>query len=153
MTDPGTERRRSAIAGEGLFTTRPFAVGERLARYAGTTSVTPPPPSDGMVFGLEVRPGLWLDGSSEDNPARVANHSCEPNADLVWDEAEAAAWLSARQDLPAGTEVTFDYGFSLAEALTHPCLCGSPSCVGRIVAAPLRAALRRHLRHPGARRD
>ncbi|MFM9167211.1 MAG: SET domain-containing protein-lysine N-methyltransferase [Verrucomicrobiota bacterium] len=106
-----------------------------------------------MVFGLEVPPRLWQDGSSEDNPARVANHSCEPNADLVWDEAEAAAWLSARQDLPAGTEVTFDYGFSLAEALTHPCLCGSPSCVGRIVAAPLRAALRRHLRHPGARRD
>ncbi|MFM9167508.1 MAG: hypothetical protein ACKOQ9_04185, partial [Verrucomicrobiota bacterium] len=64
MTDPGTERRRSAIAGEGLFTTRPCAVGERLARDARTTSASPPPPSDGKVFGREVRPGGWRDGWS-----------------------------------------------------------------------------------------
>lgn len=153
MTAPGTERRRSAIAGEGLFTTRPFVAGERIARYAGTVSDRPPPPAHGKVFSLEIRPGLWLDGSTHDNPARAANHSCEPNAELTWDASTGDAWLSARQDLPAGAEVTFDYGFSLAEALTQPCRCGSPSCVGRIVAAPLRPALLRHLRTPGARRD
>ena len=153
MTGPGTETRTSAIHGEGLFTTRTFAAGERVAPYSGPTSTSVPPPSDARAFALEIRPGLWLDGSSERNPARAANHSCEPNADLVWDPDSGSAWLIARLDLPAGTEVTFDYGFSLAEALTQPCRCGSPACAGRIVAAPLRPSLRRHLRLPGARRD
>lgn len=153
MTRTGTERRPSAIAGEGLFATHAFVAGERIAPYSGPSADTPPAPTDGMVFGLEVRPGLWIDGSHEDNPARAANHSCEPNADLVWDEAEGAAWLTARRAIAADTEITLDYGFSLAEALRHPCRCGSPSCAGRIVAAPLRPALLRHLRRPGTRRD
>ncbi len=153
MTAPGVERRASAIAGDGLFTTRAFRAGERLAPYLGAARPERPPSADGRVFALEIRPGLWIDGAAEDNPARWANHSCEATAELVWDEAYGTAWLTARHDLPAGQEITFDYGFSLAESLSQPCRCGSPACVGRIVAAPLRPALRRHLRRPGTRSD
>jgi len=148
MNAPGTEPRASTISGLGLFTTRAFAVGERLAPYLGEPLATPPDVSGPgrPTYLLELHPGRWLDGASPANPARYANHSCEPNAELVLDEATGQAWLTALRPLAAGDEITFDYGFSLAESLFHPCRCGAPECVGRIIAAPLRPALRRHLR-------
>lgn len=149
MTTPGTISRPSRIAGQGLFATRDFAPGEMIAAYTGSLLTAPPatkPHQPAAVFILELAPGLWLDGADLANPARHANHSCEPNADLVWHRPATAAWLIARQAIPLGIEITFDYGFSLAESLFHPCHCGAPSCPGRIVATPLRISLRRHLR-------
>lgn len=147
MSFPGVAARPSPIAGFGLFATRAFAPGERLAPYLGPMISAPPAAdADGKVYALEVAPGRWLDGSAPDNPSRYANHACHPNAELVWHEQEAAAWLTSRRPISAGEEITFDYGFSLAESLLHPCACGAPDCVGRIIATPLRPALRRHLR-------
>jgi hypothetical protein len=147
MSEDVVETRPSAIAGQGLFARRDFAAGERLAPYRGpTTTTTPARPETGEVFALEVAAGLWLDGSGPDNPARWANHSCEPNAELIWHGAAEGAWLTSLRPLRGGEEITFDYGFSLAESLFHPCSCRAPGCIGRIIAAPLRPALRRHLR-------
>lgn len=148
MNAPGVESRPSPIAGLGLFALRPFAPGERLAPYTGATTTTPPDPGrpGAPTYTLEVAPGLWLDGSDATNLARHANHSCAPNAELVYLAAERTAWLTAAASIAAGDEITFDYGFSLAESLFHPCRCGAPGCVGRIIAGPLRGALRRHLR-------
>jgi len=147
MNGGDVETRPSAIAGQGLFAARDFAAGERLAAYRGPRSAIPPARSEtGEVHALEIAPGLWLDGSGADNPARWANHSCAPNAELVWLGAAEGAWLISLRALRAGEEIAFDYGFSLAESLFHPCACGAPGCVGRIIAEPLRPALRRHLR-------
>ena len=140
--------RPSPIAGLGLFAARAFAPGERIAPYAGQLRTDPPPTlsAGDKVFALEISPGLWLDGASADTPARHANHACHPTAELVWDEPTGTAWLTALRPLKVDEEITFDYGFSLAESLFHPCACGAPDCVGRIIATPLRPALRRHLR-------
>ena len=140
--------RPSPIAGLGLFAARDFTAGERISPYTGTTTSQAPTgaPAHGKIYHLEVTPGRWLDGSSDDNPARHANHACHPNAELIWDEQESTAWLTASQPIAAGAEITFDYGFSLADSLFHPCACGASDCIGRIIASPLRPALRRHLR-------
>ena len=148
MSDPDVASRPSPIAGLGLFAMRAFVPHERIAPYAGRQMTRLPegPSATGKVFTLEIAPGIWLDGSSEDNPARHANHACHPNAELVWDEHGSTAWLIALSPIATGEEITFDYGFSLAESLFHPCACGAADCVGRIIATPLRPALRRHLR-------
>ena len=148
MNTSGTVTQPSAISGLGLFATHPFAAGERIAAYSGPLTDVPPTTRDGStpVYALEVSPGLWLDGSPADNPARHANHSCQPNAELIWHGPTEGAWLTASHPIAKGMEITFDYGFSLAESLFQPCRCGSPECAGRIIAAPLRPALRRHLR-------
>jgi len=148
MSDQDVEPRPSPIAGLGLFAKREFAPGERISPYAGTTTTEPPTETstDGKVYALEIVPGRWLDGASEANPSRHANHACHPNAELIWHEAETQAWLTALRPIAVGDEITFDYGFSLAESLFHPCACGAVDCVGRIIATPLRPALRRHLR-------
>ena len=103
-------------------------------------------PNHSTCQWLEIKPGLWLDGSSQNNPARHANHSCAPNAELVYSETNEEACLIATTSITPGDEITFDYGFSLADGLFHSCHCEQPSCAGHIVAAPLRPALRRHLR-------
>jgi len=148
MSDPGICSRPSPIAGLGLFATRAFAPQERIAAYSGRVVTRPPDEAkaSGKVFALEIAPGTWLDGSTEDNLSRHANHACHPNAELVWDAALATAWLTATHPIAIDEEITFDYGFSLAESLFHPCACGAPDCVGRIIATPLRPAFRRHLR-------
>jgi SET domain-containing protein len=147
MSPAGVEARPSPIQGLGLFATRAFAAGERLVAYTGRPCSAPPAHEPGKpVYALELRPGLWLDGDTPDNLARHANHSCRPNAELVCPPDSAEAWLIASGPIPKGAEITFDYGFSLADSLLHPCRCGQPDCVGRIIAAPLRPALLRHLR-------
>jgi SET domain-containing protein len=154
MSTPDIESRPSPIAGRGLFAKRGFAPGERIAPYSGTLTSEPPSKisSGGGVYTLEISSGRWLDGASSDNPSRHANHACHPNAELIWHDPESAAWLTALVPIAAGEEITFDYGFSLAESLFHPCACGATNCAGRIIAAPLRPALRRHLRF-SRRRD
>jgi len=148
MSAADVESRPSPFAGLGLFAKREFTDGERISPYSGATTSEPPSSasSGGKVYALEIAPGRWLDGSSEDNPSRHANHACHPNAELIWHEEDSAAWLTARRPIAAGEEITFDYGFSLAESLFQPCACGAADCVGRIIATPLRPALRRHLR-------
>lgn len=148
----GTEVRPSAIDGRGLFAARAAAPGETLAIYRGPVVDAPPPPDrDGRVFALALEDGRWIDGSGEDNPARFANHACDPSAEAVRDGDVIR--LVARRDLVPGDEITFDYGFGLADALAHPCRCGAPDCPGRIVAAPLRGLLRRTLRQARQPRD
>ena len=140
--------RASSIHGTGLFTCRRFAAGERIASYTGpVVDQAPAPDANGLIHAMELAPGRWIDAG---NVARHANHSCDPSAEAVanGDIVE----LRARRDLAAGEEVTFDYGYGLAEALAHPCRCGARGCTGRIVAEPLRAAVRRHLR-PRQSRD
>jgi SET domain-containing protein len=66
----------------------------------------------------------------------LINHSCAPNccAEVMRD----GIWIVAHSDIPAGIELTFDYGFSLAEGRLHPCRCGAPRCAGFIVNAAQR---------------
>ena len=148
MSAADVESRPSPIAGLGLFAQRSFAPGERIAPYSGMTSSKPPSAActGGKVYALEIAPGRWLDGASADNLARHANHACHPNAELIWHGDESVAWLTALGPIARADEITFDYGFSLAESLFHPCACRAADCSGRIIATPLRPGLRRHLR-------
>ena len=135
----------SPIHGTGLIARARHRKGDALCAYLGPVASRPVPPCpDGLVFALELEPGRWIDGSGADNPARHANHSCDPSAEMTR-RAEGVV-LVALRDLEPGDEITFDYGFGLADALAHPCRCGSDGCPGRIVAAPLRPLLRRQLR-------
>ncbi len=81
-----------------------------------------------------------LDGNVEWNPARLINHSCGPNCDAELQDGRI--WLVATRVIRAGEEVTFNYGFDLTDYRDYPCHCGSPDCVGFIVAEDFFAHLR-----------
>lgn len=81
------------------------------------------------IFNLTKK---WdLDGNVEWNPARLINHSCDPNSEAIQDGKRI--FLQALRDIEVDEEITFDYGFDIDCYEDHPCRCGSAKCFGYIV--------------------
>ena len=59
-------------------------------------------------------------------PDRHVNHSCDPNAYLVY--VEGGCWLVARRDIAQGEEITIDYAINLVNGSAWPCNCGAKRC-------------------------
>ena len=76
--------------------------------------------------------GLVIDASQKSNHARFMNHSCDPNCETQkWTvRGETRIGIFARQDIPAGTELTFDYHLDSLGNDKKRCLCGSKNCSG-----------------------
>jgi uncharacterized protein len=125
----------SPIHGRGAFATRDIPKGSRIVEYIGERidkreSLRRCEQRNEYIFYLNANEDL--DGDVPWNPARFLNHSCSPNceAELV----DGHIWINAARDIRAGEELTFNYGFDLEDYEDYPCNCGSPVCVGFIVA-------------------
>ena len=127
-----------------------LAAGEAVAEYVGERITKAESArrqaAGGQVFIFEVDEQTDLDGDSPDNPARFANHSCEPNGEAA--AVSGRVYLRALRAIEAGEELTFDYGYRLAAFPGYPCRCGAPSCPGFIVAQSERRGVRRLLNRP-----
>ncbi len=145
---------RSGVHGWGVFARDFIARGERVLEYVGERVTKAEAErrdqarlarlaagGDGCVYVFETRTRHDIDGAVRWNPARRINHSCEPNCEA--EEDRGRIWIVARRDIAPDEELTYDYGFSLAEWQNHPCRCGAPSCVGYIVAKGQRWRVRR----------
>ena len=145
---------RSGLHGVGVFTRDFVPAGEQLLEYVGERitkaeakrredarreRAAAGEPACVYIFELNARHDL--DGDVPHNPARRVNHSCAPNCEAQSDGRRI--WLVALRDLAPGEELTYDYGFPLADARLHPCRCGAAECAGFIVAKSQRWRLRR----------
>lgn len=138
------EVRQSGIEGSGAFATRPLGHEETVAEYVGER--LPKAESSrrqqaGNPFIFTVDEEIDIDGDVPWNPARFINHSCMPNCEAVLDEGRI--WIVTCREIAAGEELTFNYGYDLSEYHDYPCRCGSPECVGYIVAAEFFPEVRR----------
>ena len=151
------EVRQSAIHGRGVFASRQIRKGTRIIQYIGELIDKEESNRRGLelfeesqktggasVYIFDLNEEWDLDGNKEYNNARLINHSCEPNAEMVNEDDEL--WLYALREIRKGEEITFDYGYDLEHFLDHPCRCGKPSCVGYIVARADWGKLRKLLR-------
>ena len=144
MTDQCTqalpfEIRESAIDRRGAFALRPIRAGERVARYTGekiTKAESLRRQEDGNEYIFTLDEEFDVDGSVDWNPARFANHSCEPNCETEIDE-EDAIWIVALRDISPGEEITYNYGYDLEDYREHSCRCGASRCIGYILAEEL----------------
>jgi hypothetical protein len=136
--------RRSGIHGRGVFARRDIAKGGKIIEYVGerigkaeserraTQRVEHAKKRGGGAVYIFVVNSRWdIDGSVTWNPARLINHSCEPNCQAY--NVRGHIWIYARRDIKAGEELTYNYGFDLDLWEDHPCRCGSEKCVGHIV--------------------
>lgn len=85
-----------------------------------------------------------VDGQKFGSPTRFMNHSCNPNCKIIPVTTTSSAdrrlyYLAffAVRDIPAGTELTFDYnpgwnGSTEFDPNAVPCLCGEPKCRGQL---------------------
>lgn len=156
-TSPWVKRGKSAIHARGLFARRDIPAGTRIIEYVGHRVTKKQAErieqerlerkrrgGDGSVYVFDLNKRYDLDGGVPWNTARLINHSCEPNCEAL--NIRGRVWIVALRDIPAGEELSFDYGYVWEMHEDHPCRCGKPSCVGYILRADLRPRLRRKLR-------
>ena len=125
----------SPIHGTGGFAKTPIRKGTRIVEYLGERiskgeSLRRCERNNGFIFTLNDEQDL--DGNVAWNPARFINHSCAPNCEAEKDDDRI--WIIATRDVRAGEEITFNYGYDLEDYKDYLCHCGSPQCVGYIVA-------------------
>ena len=129
---------RSGVHGRGLFATRDIPKGSRIMEYKGER--VPKKEGDrrtdaqwakGRVYTFELSRRVDLDGSIRSNRARLANFSCDPNAES-YNEDSRRIWIQALRDIKEGEEITYDYCFPFMDP-PPVCKCGSPKCRGYIV--------------------
>merc|ERR1712018_1039959 len=81
-----------------------------------------------------------IDAGPKGNIARFTNHSCDPNCETQkWTvNGDTRVGLFALQDIPSGSELTFNYQFETMGEVKQICLCGSKNCSGFIGEKPAR---------------
>ncbi|OEL37404.1 Histone-lysine N-methyltransferase ASHH1, partial [Dichanthelium oligosanthes] len=73
-----------------------------------------------------------IDATRKGSLARFINHSCQPNCETrKWNVlGEVRVGIFAKQDIPFGTELSYDYNFEWFGGVMVRCLCGAASCSG-----------------------
>lgn len=84
------------------------------------------------MLTLDSKNDLVIDAGQKSNHARFINHSCEPNCETQkWTvRGTPRIAIFAREDIAAGTELTFDYQLDSLGNDKKRCLCGSKKCSG-----------------------
>src|SRR5579872_1848686 len=120
------------LVGRGLFAAGPIAAGTEIMQFTGPVMTLNQVRATGRsdaanALQIGIDRYLYLD-----EPGRFVNHSCSPNAAVVNDTR-----LVATLDMPAGTEIRFDYSTTVSDGWTMSCRCGSPGCRGIVAAFQL----------------
>jgi SET domain-containing protein len=121
--------------GRGVFAIRKFAQGETVVIGIQIEEVP-----KRTIYSLQMDFNLHV---NLDEPARVINHSCEPNTGVRNNQFGGYDFIALR-DIEAGQEVTFDYETTEYEsiAVSH-CLCGSLDCRGKTLGFKFREQILR----------
>ncbi|XP_061723357.1 uncharacterized protein LOC133529618 [Cydia pomonella] len=93
---------------------------------------------DENFYFLTLDKERMIDAGPKGNLARFMNHCCEPNCETQkWTVlGDVRVGLFALYDIPANTEVTFNYNLECAGIEKKRCLCGAKRCSGYIGAKP-----------------
>jgi len=88
---------------------------------------------DNFYF-LTIDKDRMLDAGPKGNVARFMNHSCQPNCETQkWTvNGDTRVGLFALCDIPADTELVFNYNLETSGNDKKPCMCGAPNCSGFI---------------------
>ena len=129
---------KSNIHHQGLCAARSIKIGEKIIEYVGK-KITHKQAENNTKYGYDVtylftiNKKYLLDGDFKFNTARLINHSCDPNCEVL-DTSKTKIWITAMKDIKKGEELSYDYGFGFdSNYKDHKCRCGSKNCVGFIV--------------------
>ena len=133
---PVWEAKPSGIHGTGLYARHDLPAGRKIIEYIGRRiskgeSARLCEESNPYIF--HINEDYDIDGNVEWNPARFANHSCNPNCEAEQDDDDHI-WIYSKRPITAGEELTYNYGYDLSEYKDNPCECGASDCLGFIVA-------------------
>lgn len=138
--------KKSGVHGKGVFAARNIAKGETLIEYVGEIISAqeaedrhPHDPTDpNHTFYFQVEDEKVIDALHGGNSARWINHCCTPNCKP--EVIDGRVFIKAKKDIPAGSELNYDYGLIIDDPITkklmaqYPCWCGSAKCRGTLLA-------------------
>ena len=120
---------KSAIQGKGLFTDmrlpRRRKIGELTGELISVREARRRAKGAKRIAIVELSTTKAIDGSCGDSPFQYVNHCCTPNVFIRI--AHNRVEFYTLKAIPAGTELTCDYGESHHEGKL-PCQCGSARC-------------------------
>ena len=112
--------------GLGLFALRPIPAGARIIEYAGPVLDGDEAEEVGGKYLFELDDEHVIDGRARNNLARYINHSCSPNAEER--TSRKRIWIWSRLAIPAGEEITIDYGREYFDEYIKPKGCKCACC-------------------------
>jgi SET domain-containing protein len=124
------QKRRSKIAGWGVFATETIPKNKRIIDYAGE-KITHKESlrreakylEKGRIWCFTLNNRWVVDAGVGGNIARFINHSCRPNC---WVEIKnGTIWIRASRTIRKGEELSYDYN-TTGDAMI-PCRC-RPDC-------------------------
>jgi SET domain-containing protein len=131
--------KKSNIHGRGVFAARDIRKGERIVEYTGERISTKEAdrryaklPDNGHTMLFTVNDKIVIDATQ-----RGSSHSCSGNCHAV--EEEDRIYIEARRDIPAGTELSYDYQLDFDGRITqaakrlYGCRCGARNCRGTML--------------------
>lgn len=128
------EKRRSAIAGWGIFAVRAIPKNTRIIDYAGEKISNRESLrrekrhlKRGRIWCFKLNHRWVRDAAVGGNIARYINHSCKPNCytQIIGD----IIWIRASRTIRKGEELTYDYFTDGAGSI--PCRC-RPGCTRQL---------------------
>ncbi|RWS26986.1 histone-lysine N-methyltransferase NSD2-like protein [Leptotrombidium deliense] len=97
---------------------------------------------ESKFYFLTIDKDTIIDAGPKGNLARFMNHSCSPNCETQkWVvNGVTRVGLFALHDIPAGSELTFNYNLDCRGNEKMKCCCGSKNCSGFIGVRPTKVA-------------
>ena len=130
--------KKSNIDNKGLVAAKDIKKGIKIIVYKGKliskkeSEENPKFDNSKRIYLFEINKRYDLDGDFNFNKARLINHSCNPNCEVVGTGLKL--WIETIKDIKKGEELSYDYGFSFDEDFKdYPCKCNSKNCCGFIV--------------------
>jgi SET domain len=134
---------RSGIHDWGVFVDTDVKKGEMIVEYRGEligNAMAEKREKEyedakiGSDYMFRIDELTVCDATKQGNVARFINASCEPNCytKIITMDNTKRIVIYAKKDIPAGTELCYDYKFSLEydPGQRIPCSCGADSCRG-----------------------
>ena len=132
------KNKKSNIHRHGLSSTMKIKKGQKIIQNKGKkvslhkVEIDPKYNNEKEIYLFNLNKKYDLDGDFKFNTARLINHSCNPNCEVLEDKKQL--WIFALRDIKKNEELTYDYGFSYdRDYKQYVCKCGSNNCVGYIV--------------------
>lgn len=141
---PALKVQRTPTRGWGLYVFNDVKKGDFLIEYVGELITMDEfrrrieqsieRKEEQNYYYMTMDSQRMLDAGPRGNIARFMNHSCDPNAETQkWTvNGDTRVGLFALTDIPAGSELTFNYQFEAMGEVKKMCLCGAKNCSGYI---------------------
>ena len=142
--------KKSKIDKNGLYANQNIKKGVRIIEYKGKIISTKRSETcskfdnDKAIYLFNINKKYDLDGDFKYNTARLINHSCNPNCEVVGKGLKL--WIESIKNIKKGEELSYDYGFSFDKDFKdYPCKCNSENCCGYIVKQASRWRIKKSL--------